>query len=193
MDLIREKIAQAKQLVSASDLDAWCIFVRETSEGADPVLPFFVKGALTWQSAILFFKSGKAGVVLGNFDADPLVASGNWDEVVPYVQGIRQPLLDALKKELPKGGRIGVNTSTSDVKADGLSYGMYTLLEEYLSGTPYTLASAEKVCGALRSRKTPGEIARMKGAISETGAIFAQVPAWCSVMPTELDLYRRIQ
>src|SRR5438105_3208479 len=105
VDLIAEKLAQARRLVSESDIDVWCVFVRETGEGADPILPFLIEGGLTWISALLIFKSGRTVAVVGNYDADPLVAGGHWDEVVPYVQGIREPLLQALTKELLKAGR----------------------------------------------------------------------------------------
>src|SRR5579862_7398332 len=109
MELIREKLAQAKGLVAASELDAWLVFVRETSESGDPILSFLHHGAFTWQTALLFFRSGKTAVVLGNYDADPVAATGLWDSVVPYVQSIREPLLDVLSRELPSGGKIGVN------------------------------------------------------------------------------------
>lgn len=193
MDLIREKLSQAKSLVASSHFDVWCIFVRETGEGGDPVLGLLHHGGLTWQSALLIFKSGKTVALVGNYDADPLKAAGLWDEVVPYVQGIRDPLLETLKREVPRGGKVGVNFSTNDVKADGLSHGMYLLLQDYFEGSPFELVSAEKVCAALRSRKSPTEIGRMKGAIAETDLIFSQVPKWCATMPSEMDVYHRIQ
>lgn len=156
------------------------------------MLPFLIEGGLTWQSALLVFKSGRTVAVVGNFDADPLVASGLWDSVCPYVKSIRVPLQEVLATELPGGGRVGVNFSKDDVKCDGLSYGMYQLLCEYLQGSPYELVSAESVCGDLRSQKTRAEVSRIKGAIAETELIFAQVPTWCKSMPTERHLYGRI-
>jgi Xaa-Pro dipeptidase len=192
VDLIQEKLAQARQLMADSDLDVWCTFVRETSESSDPVLPFLVQGGLTWQSALLVFRSGTTVAIVGNYDADPLISSGHWDEVIPYVQSIREPLLSVLNEHVPEGGRIGVNFSADDVKADGLTFGMYSLLLSYLHGTKFELVSAEQVCGSIRSRKTPVEVARIRGAIAETELLFARVPEWCQTMPTELDLYRRM-
>ncbi|HWA83824.1 MAG TPA: M24 family metallopeptidase [Fimbriimonadaceae bacterium] len=192
MDIVREKVDQARRLVAASDLDAWCIFVRETAGGSDPVLPFLHKGGLTWQSALLVFKSGRTAAVVGNYDAEPLIAAGIWDTVHPYVQGIRAPLLEVLRSELPLGGRIGVNYSKSDVKCDGLSHGMYQLIGEYLHKTGFELVSAEEVCRDLRALKTKSELARIKGAIAETELIFAQVPEWCHVCPSEMHLFMRI-
>ena len=69
---------------------------------------------------------------------------------------------------------IAINYSIDDVHADGLSYGMYQLLCRYLEGTPYRsrLVSAEKLHSALRGRKTPQEIERIRAAIRTTSAIF---------------------
>lgn len=191
MDLIAEKLEQAARLVASSDLDVWLTFVRETTEGGDPVLPFLIEGGLTWQSALMVFRSGRKVAVVGNFDADPLVASGHWDEVVPYVQDIKGPLLEVLNREQRR--RIGVNVSTDDDKADGLSHGMYLLLAEYLQGKPYELVSAESVVSALRGVKTSTEIDRIETAIEETEAIFDILPSQGLVGHTEREVYDLIQ
>src|SRR5689334_11803715 len=118
-----EKLAQAEALVQASDVDVWLTFVRETAEGGDPVLPFLIEGGLTWQSALMVTRSGGRVAIVGNYDADPLKASGDWTEVVPYVQTIVPPLRETLERLVPEADRpprIGVNYSTDDVKADGL-------------------------------------------------------------------------
>src|SRR5437773_2291563 len=94
--LTTEKLVQAAALVAASDIDVWLTFDRETCEGGDPVLPLIVEGGLTWQSALMVSRDGKKIAVVGNFDAEPLRASGDWDEVIPYVQSIRDPLVEAL-------------------------------------------------------------------------------------------------
>lgn len=202
MDLIAEKLSQAATLVAASDLDVWLTFVRETAEGGDPALPFLIEGGMTWQSAFLVFRSGRRIAIVGNYDADPLFASGHWDEVVPYVQGIREPLLTVLSKETagtnqsaPSEGayRVGVNYSTDDVKADGLSHGMHLLLAEYLEGHPYELVSAAEVVGSLRALKTPTEIQRIEKAIEETEAIFGALPAQGLIGRSEREAYDLIQ
>ena len=58
--------------------------------------------------------------------------------------------------------------------ADGLSYGMYQLLLEYLQDTPWRkrLVSAERIIAALRGRKIPTEIERIRAAIETTGLIY---------------------
>ncbi len=220
--LTREKLAQAARLVAKSGLDVWLTFVRETAGGGDPILPFLIEGGLTWQSALLVSRWGEKVAIVGNYDADPLVASGDWDEVVPYVQGIREPLVATLERlcREPSPGqlaaalsdptveagmagasgpglrpRIGVNFSLNDVKADGLPHGMYRLLESYLGGTRFegTLESAEPVLMALRGVKTESEIAAMRAAIAETDRIFGLVAAHVKLGMSELEVYQFIQ
>jgi len=196
--LIEQKLEQAGQLVAASGVDAWLTFVRETGGGGDPVLPFLVTGGLTWQTALIVTPGGERVAVIGNYDADPLRASGHWTEVVPYVQGIRAPLLETLERLIPAtvaSPRIAVNYSLNDDKADGLSHGMYLLLTEYLRGTRFehSLVSAEEIVMALRSQKVPEEIARMRGAITATEALFTEVSAFAVPGRSEREIYDFLQ
>ncbi len=196
--LIAQKLEQAGRLVAASGVDVWLTFVRETGGGGDPVLPFLVAGGLTWQTALLVASGGERVAVIGNYDADPLVASGHWTEVVPYVQGIRAPLLSALDRLIPANvttPRIAVNYSLNDDKADGLSHGMYLLLTDYLRGTRFehSLESAEEIVMALRSQKVLEEIARMRGAIAATEALFAEVGVFAAPGRTEREIYGFVQ
>ncbi len=193
-ELIIQKIAQAARLVKASDLDAWIVFVRETGEAADPVLAFLVEGELTWQSAFIFSKKGRREAIVGSFDADALREAGGWDVVTGYVQSIRPALLEAIERLVPVSAgpnpRLGVNFSTSDVKADGLSHGMYLLLESYLHGTRFerSLVSAEAVAGRLRGIKQPSEISCMRSAIAHTQEIFVELTECMTLGVTEREL-----
>lgn len=216
--LTREKLAQAAGLVRKSGLDAWITFVRETAEGGDPVLPFLIEGGLTWQSALIVTQEGKKVAIVGNYDADPLKASGDWDEVIPYVQGIREPLLTALDRLIepsPTEGsigaqalsrpisagsverfpRLGVNFSIDNMKADGLSYGMFLLLESYFKGTRFEgrLESAESVVSSLRSQKSPREIAAIRAAIAEGDLVFDWVDKNVKPGMTERAVFDEIQ
>lgn len=199
MSLIREKLAQAAGLVAASDADVWLTFVRETSGHADPVLPFLVENGLTWESALMVGADGRKMAVVGNYDADPLSASGDWDQVVPYVRGIRDSLLAALALLIPASvakPRIAVNFSEDDDKADGLTHGMYRRLERLLAGTRYEggLVSAQEIVTSLRGRKTPTEIERMRAAIAQTDRLFDEVGQEIArVGITEQEIWRQVQ
>lgn len=191
-NLLAEKLDQASHLVAQSPFDVWITFVRETAEGGDPILPFLIEGSLTWQSALLIGKDGRRVAVVGKYDGDALRASGSWHDVVEYVQGIREPLLAVLESfagtETP---RLAVNFSTNDEKCDGLSHGMFLLLERYLAGTRFEgcLESAESLCMALRSHKSDTEIERMRAAIAAGDSIFQEVSRMARVGVSERQVY----
>jgi Xaa-Pro dipeptidase len=194
--LTAEKLEQAVQLVRKSGADAWITFVRETAGGGDPVMPLILDGGLTWQSALIVTADGARVAVVGNYDADPLVSSGDWTEVVPYVQTIREPLIATLEKYLPQGSpRLALNYSLDDVKADGLTYGMFLLFKQYLEGTKFegALVGAEEITIPLRARKTAVEIQVMRAAIAETDRLFEEIGQFTKVGKTEAEIYRYVQ
>jgi Xaa-Pro aminopeptidase len=194
--LTAEKLDQAVSLVAQSGLDVWITFVRETAEFADPALSLILEGGLTWQTALMVTKTGEKVAVLGNYDADPLVNSGDWTRVVPYVHGIREPLLGELEKLVDSRvkPRIGVNFSSDDDKADGISHGMYLLLRDILKGTRFedSLESAQTVVSPLRSQKTSTEISRMREAIRDTDLLFQEVGAFAHMGVTEREVFEHV-
>jgi Xaa-Pro aminopeptidase len=193
----REKLAQAASLAAELGIDVWMTFVRETAGAGDPALPLILEGGLTWQSALLVGANGRKVAVVGNYDADPLLASGDWDEVIPYVESVRLALLGALAGFRPSDGRtrIAVNYSLSDDKADGLTHGMFLLLQDVLAGTEFEggVESAEPLLTRLRGQKTPEELRRIRSAIKEGDLIFAEVPAIARLGMSERALYDQIQ
>lgn len=188
---MREKLDQAVELVCQAGLDLWLTFVRETAGGGDPILPLLCEGGLTWHSALIVAANGEKVAIVGNYDAGPFEESGDWTSVVPYVQGIRNPLLEAFERLCGTNPRIGINYSTSDVKCDGLSHGMYLTLCEYVEGSRFQNAfeSAESVLKSLRGLKSPTEIRLMREAIRETDTMFDQIESWARVGITERELY----
>jgi len=176
--IVAEKVQQAVAILRELDLDCWLTFVRETTETGDPVLPLILGQSLTWQSALIITKTGETIAIVGKYEDEAVRSSGGggvWTKVLPYVQSIRSPLTTTLARLNPR--QIAVNFSTDDVKADGLSHGMMLLLREYLAGSPFAerLVSAGPVIRALRGRKSPGEVERIKHAIAVGDEIFESV------------------
>ncbi|MHC4947667.1 MAG: M24 family metallopeptidase [Planctomycetota bacterium] len=186
--LVREKVNQAIGILRDRGVDAWLTFVRETGDGGDPVLPLILGQGLTWQSALILTAAGDRIAIVGTYEDEAVRACGAWTEVIPYVEGVRAPLVETLGRLDP--AVIAVNHSVDDVKADGLSHGMYLLLREHLEGTPYgeRLASAGDVIAALRGRKSPVEVERMRRAIATTDAIFAAIAAHARPGWTETEV-----
>jgi Xaa-Pro aminopeptidase len=171
--LVQEKTTQAIAILDELGINAWLTFVRETSAGGDPVLPLiYGPHSLTWQSALLLSRTGERIAIVGRFDAITAERLGAYSEVIPYDQSIQPHLLAALERLDPQ--QIALNTSPNDVYADGLGHGLYQVLLGYLAGTPYAerLVSAEGIIGALRGRKTPAEVARIRAAVATTLEIY---------------------
>jgi Xaa-Pro aminopeptidase len=86
--------------------------------------------------------------------------------------------------------RIAVNISAADVMADGLTVGMHRMLSECLEGTPFAerFEPSEPVLSALRSRKSPAEVAAVAAAVAETLAVFDEVTAFLRAGLTERDV-----
>ncbi|UCE09579.1 MAG: aminopeptidase P family protein [Candidatus Thorarchaeota archaeon] len=188
-ELEQEKSKQACKIMDELDLDVWLVWVRETSQMADPVLELILGADLVWQSALLYSRNGEKVAIVGNFDADGIKSTGVFDKIVPYTQSITEDFLTELDRLAPKN--IGINFSTNDVTADGLSVGMHMLLKEMLKDTKHidVLTSAEALIGKLRGRKVAGELTRIEKAVEITERIFDESQQFVRVGLTELQVY----
>ena len=174
IDIVPIKVAQATDILKEKGIDAWLTFVRETSAVYDPALSLIYGLDLTWQSALILTRNGDRIAIVGRYEAEAARRTNGYTTVIPYDQAIRPVLVETLQRLNPT--QIAINFSRNDSHADGLSYGMYQLLGNYLAGTPFAerLISAEDVLGALRARKTPEEIDLIRTAVETTEQIYAQ-------------------
>ncbi|MBN1149578.1 MAG: aminopeptidase P family protein [Anaerolineales bacterium] len=172
--LVQEKTQQAIGILQELGIDAWLTFVRETPASGDPVLPLIYGNDLTWHSALIITRAGERIAILGSLEAETARRTGAYDTILPYDQSIRGALLETLQRLAPT--QLAINYSRDDVLSDGLGYGLFLALSDYLEGAPWKerLISAESVIRALRGRKTPAEVAFMRAAIETTRQIFAR-------------------
>lgn len=188
--IVAEKVEQAIGILDETGVDAWLTFVRETTDAPDPVLPLLLGQNLTWQSALILTRDGKRIAIVGKYEDDDVRATGVWNEVIPYVEGIRRPLVETLGRLDP--ATIAVNFSLDDVKADGLTHGMFLLLQEHLADTPYgdRLVIAADIINALRGRKSAGELDRLRRAVATAEAIFALTAEYAQPGRSEVEIAR---
>ncbi len=170
--IVQEKVEQAIGILQELRIDAWMTFVRETPASGDPVLPLIYGHELTWQSAIILTRSGERIAIIGQYEAETVHQTGAYPTVIPYHKSVRPDLLTVLDLLQPE--TIAINYSKNDVLADGLDHGLYLVLLDLLEGTPWVerLISAEQVIAALRGRKTPTEVARIRQAVRTTAEIY---------------------
>jgi len=187
-DLVREKVMQSVQILKERDIDAWLTFVRETPQIKDPCVDLIAGVEVTWHSAFIITSKGDRIAIVGRFDRENVELTGAYQQVIGYDQSIRQPLVETFNRLRPRN--IAINYSENDPAADGLTHGMWASLFRLLEGTPYSASfiSAENVIGALRGRKSPTEVARIKAAIATTDRVFSDLTAYLKPGQTELEL-----
>jgi Xaa-Pro aminopeptidase len=189
MNLINEKITQAVEILKEKEIDLWLTFVRETSGVRDPVLDLLIgPGELTWESALIFTRSGERIAIIGRLEAEAVERLGVYDTILPYDTAVSGLLRETLARLNPR--QVAVNFSPNNVHADGLTHAMFLKLQAYLTGTPYAerLVSAEGIISSLRGRKTASEVEKIKRAVALTNEIFQQTFEFLRVGMTEKEV-----
>ena len=191
--LLKEKIDQAVKVLNEKDIDTWLTFVRESSTITDPALEMIAGINFTWHTALIINKDRDTTAIVGSLEAENIRQSSLYNNVIEYVQSIREPLLDYLKKKSPS--KIAVNFSRSSVLADGMTHGMYLQLIDYLKGSGFEnkLVSSEEIISSLRGRKSPMELSIMREAVKETLKIFDEVSNFIKPGVSEIEIAEYIQ
>lgn len=191
--LVKEKVEQAKNILKEFDVDCWITFVRESQINGDPTLAFLVEADLTWHSALIITKSGRTHAIVGRYDVATVEELGAYDKVVGFVTGAKEPLHEFLKELNPK--QIALNYSEGSEICDGITHGMFTTMQGYLSEINMAdrIISAENIVSALRERKSPSEVENIKSAIKHTEEIFELVHKFIKPGITEKQIAQFIK
>jgi Xaa-Pro aminopeptidase len=186
---MQEKVNQAIEILKDRQTDLWLTFVRETSGVRDPMLDFLIGPSdLTWPSALILTGKGEKIAIVGNLEKESVARNNVFDTIIGYDTAVSGPLRDTITRLNPE--RIAVNTSRNNVHADGLTHAMYEILCDYLKDTPYAdrLVSAEPIINAMRGRKTPEELERIRRAVEITDEIYQKTFKFIKVGMTEIEI-----
>lgn len=186
--LIHEKVAQAVGILREMDIDCWITFVRETSINGDPALDLILGTDLTWHSALIITSSGRRVAIVGKYDRKTVEDVGAYDEVIDYVEGIRQPLVEVMRRMAPR--HVAINYSQGSEICDGLTHGMFLTMMELLreAGLGERVMSAEAIMSALRQRKSQVEIRFLKEAVDAAEEIFRRTRGYIRPGRTEKEI-----
>ncbi len=193
--IVNEKLDQAISLLQEQQLDAWLTFARETTLTPDPCLAMIAGLDFTWHSAFLLSASGERIAIVGRYDAENVRAIGGYTDVIAYDASIKPALREVVSRLNP--GSIAINYSQNDPAADGLTYGMHlellvTFDTPETNGYRQRLVSAEGLIAALRGRKSPIEVERIKRAIKTTEKLYSDLGDTLRVGDTELQIGDRL-
>ena len=186
--LVKEKVDQAIGILQEYGVDCWITFVRESGMMRDPMMDYLCPADMTWHSAFIITRSGDTHAIVGQMEKQTVEELGVWGRVTGYVEGIKEDLQGFLTTTNPES--IAVNYSRNSEVCDGLTHGMFLVLEEILSeiGFQDRLTSSEKITSSLKARKTATEVARMEKAICHTLDIFDMVTGFIQPGRTEKEI-----
>jgi Xaa-Pro aminopeptidase len=185
--LVHEKIEQAKGIMREEGIDLWLTFVRESEVNPDPALDLILGANCTWQSAFIVPVEGRAVAVVGSLDETRIRETGGY-EVIGYTKSIKESLVSQLERLSPR--KIAINFSENDALADGLSHGMFLMLNRCLEATPYPsrFTNSESLIAKLRGRKSPEEIRRIQKNVDLTEELFERISSMMKPGMTELEV-----
>ncbi len=175
-----------------SGVDAWLVVTREGT--TDPVAFDVAADHAVGRAACLFVDKGdhlERVAIVASYDTETFEKSGLYTRVVPYgKEGAGVALKAEIEKLNPK--LIAVNMSKDEPLADGITAGNLQWLRDTL-GADYSkrLVSAEALLVSYRSRKTPAEIAKLRGLVKKTEMILAEALSPAVIIPgktTEKDV-----
>jgi len=187
-NLIKEKVDQAVNILQEMDIDVWLTFVRETSAGGDNILPLIYGHDLTWQSALIICKNGDRYAIIGRYEAETAYRTGAYNQIIPYDESISGQILTTLEQISPN--KIAINYSKDDVLADGIYLGLFKLLCNYLSGTPWIdrFVSSERIIQKIRGCKTNNELDSIRQSVLTTQEIYAKTFAFLQAGLSEIEI-----
>ena len=169
--LVQEKLEQAVGILREQDVDLWLTFVRETMLTKDPCLDLIAGTYSAWTGAFIVSATGERVAIVGRFDAPAVEQTGAYD-VIGYDDSIKPALRETVERLAPRS--IALNYSQSDPAADGLTHGLWLELQETFAETAFAdrVVPSGPIVNALRGRKSPVEVERIRDAARETEAIF---------------------
>ncbi|MGH9320622.1 MAG: M24 family metallopeptidase, partial [Vicinamibacteria bacterium] len=164
----------------------------------DPVSEHIGTSDIYQPAAFLFTPDGARVAIVSRTDQER-IAPNVYTKIVTYEYTKRKgfedifPLLRAEVERIAPA-TIGLNWSEYEPMADGLSLGMFRLLEEILGGLQVRFVSAEDVVVSLLGRNTPEEVAHLQESAEISQQLMAEAFRTVRVgTTTERDLFNFIR
>lgn len=188
MHLNKDKLPIIYETMKMNHVDAWLITGRETIMKHEPMLP--VLGDMDFIIATtLVFTQEKMIAIVSPLDVLGYQLIDGIDEVVCYEGTMEDTIADVLKKLSPK--TLALDYSKNDSASDGLSVGMYMMLEKVLKSIDFKgeIVSSQPLVSRVRGMKTPEQIEKIKHCAEVALDYLERVPEICKEGTTSLDIF----
>ena len=186
--MVRDKLEQATELLSASGVEAWLIV---TPSGGDPAIQLVVGGShVSQRGFFLITDSGRHYAAVSSVDMDEFRITGGYETIIPYVQDQREALYHLLTQARLGSGKLALNDHAHDHAWGGLNHGRFRWLKKILVDVGYEgeIVSARDCLAPLRSVKLPEEQRRVQRAAEITNLVVDEVREALHICLSEADV-----
>lgn len=189
MYLDKEKLPIIYEALTENDVDAWLITGRESIMKSEPILSVLGDMDFIIATTLIFTAAGKCIAIVSPLDVEGYKLIEGIDEVVEYQTTMEESIYEVLSKLKPK--TLALNYCSSDAAADGLTVGMYRMLERVFERLDHTMQtiSAFPIVSDVRGRKTSSQIEKIRHCAVKADEYLRRVPEICKKGTTSLDIF----
>lgn len=189
MYLDKEKLQIIYRTLRENDVDAWLITGRESIMKSEPVLPVLGDMDFIIATTLIFTAEGKCIAVVSPLDAEGYKRIDGIDEVCEYKTTMEEEIFHVLTRLRPS--TLALDYSSSDAAADGLTVGMYKMLENVFARLDYQIktVSAYSIISDVRGQKTETQIEKIRHCAIKADEFLRRVPEICRKGTTSLDIF----
>ena len=189
MELNAEKLPIVYAALKEQNVDAWLITGRETIMKSEPIL--HVLGDLDFiiATALIFTKTGKAIAIVSPLDVEGYKLIKGFDEVVMYPGTMEDTIAEVLGRLKPEV--LALDYSSDDAAADGLTVGMYKMLEKVFKQCNFEgkIVSAFPIVNKVKGIKTPSQVEKIRDCARQADKYMRMGPSICKEGTTSLDIF----
>ena len=189
MNLDKEKLPIIYQALKENNVNAWLITGRESIMKSEPILPVLGDMDFIIATTLIFTDQAKCIAIVSPLDVEGYKLIDGIDEVYEYKTTMEETIYEVLSKLKPN--TLALNYSSVDSAADGLTVGMYKMLESVFKRLDFdmNIVSANNIVSDVRGQKTSSQIAKIKHCVLKADEYLRKLPSVCKEGTTSLDIF----
>lgn len=193
MELDFEKLSIVYRALKEQNVDAWLITGRETIMKREPILRVLGEMDFIIATTLIFTREGRCIAIVSPLDAECYKLIRGVDEVIVYPGTMQETIAEVLSRLKPRV--LALNFSSDDAAADGLSVGMYMMLQDVFKSIDFKgeTVSAFPIINKVKGIKTSRQIEKIRDCAVQADKYLCLVPTVCREGATSLDLFRFLQ
>ena len=193
MAFYKEKIEIAYDALEQEQISMWIVAGQESATNSEPVLSVMSDAEFIGCTALIFTDNRKATAICTPIDYNGYVHHGVFDEVIAFPVSFVDSVAEYIKRCNPK--KIALDYSLNNPACDGLTVGMYRLLQNAFAKAGYTgeVVSAQPIVNRVRGIKLDFEIESIRKACLAAEEIYNEAKTFIKAGMNCTDVYAFFQ